>query len=220
MRQKLLMCANEVTGGTGQTAQHVPSLPSAPSLASEPSAPPMASQPSAPPASQLELEKSKLGENGTPAATAAAAPSAPSAPPVETFKSTECVVCLEKKVRSSSSFAIYDFLRLPPCFSATSSFFPAATCAAAGTVRAESERVRFVGQIFPRKSDFIKRQRQTDKVVKQTKNSSCNINKSCSVNDLGPLCSEIRLCQKNSNIFQSEVQKDVMCYQVISLSRV
>ena len=52
-------------------------------VGAHPSAPPQENIPSAPPAS-----------------IASAPSSAPSAPPIETFQSTECCVCMERKVRA------------------------------------------------------------------------------------------------------------------------
>ncbi len=97
IRQKLLMCAEERAkeqeravarlGGGGAEEGARPTAPPAS----------MSDAPSAPPASSGEEEaaaEAKLGGGGG----AASAPPAATAAVVETFQSTECVVCLENKV--------------------------------------------------------------------------------------------------------------------------
>jgi hypothetical protein len=89
LRQKILMCTEEVAQMEEKLAKKLADIegggaPSAPPSSQDPLAP------TAPPAAAPE----KFGDS-------AAAPVAPSAPPaqvVDTFKSTECVVCMENKV--------------------------------------------------------------------------------------------------------------------------
>jgi len=114
LRQKVMMCVKEYAemqerldaklggggGATDECAKYA-AVPTAPVAEDQPSAPPMqpgyddaAASASAPPP---PLEPGDVaGGVARAAATASALPSAPPAP-IETFKSTECCVCMERK---------------------------------------------------------------------------------------------------------------------------
>lgn len=79
LRQKILMCAEETVMRTADGAPGA--VPSAPVPDDLPSAPPAA----------------KVIDEEEPAAASAPKPSAPPLAPVDTFKSTECVVCMENR---------------------------------------------------------------------------------------------------------------------------
>ncbi len=132
LRQKILMCADEYAKTQESLAQSLTSGSEGVSGAT-PSAPADPDAPSAPPSA-------KLGDNDS---SSSAQPSAPSAPLVETFQSKECVVCMENKVRKWNTRVLTRSLMT--CFlicSATSFSCPAATCAAVGSARTASSRVR------------------------------------------------------------------------------
>ena len=157
LRQKILMCADEhakaqerlsAQFGASDTGAGAPSAPPAAAAAAATGA---REVPSAPPAS-------KLSEPAEPAP----APSAP--PPVETYQSTECVVCLENKVRlvnwneqasvfPEKLFFSHNVLVLSFARSATSSFSRAATSASASAATRVSPSVPSVGPTSARRSD-------------------------------------------------------------------
>ena len=99
MQERMAKKLNGDCGGGSANGDHsstaaaaASAVPSAPSAAHEPSAPS-----GIPPPAVYEKPN---GANGITNGVAAMAPN-PSAPPqtVDTFKSTECVICLEKKVK-------------------------------------------------------------------------------------------------------------------------
>ena len=110
LRQKILLCTEEVAQMEARLAKKLADIEGIggggdrPSAAANavPSAPPASLDPGAASAPPMEREPEGKGKE---AAAEAATPSAPpssaaaAAPVVETFKSTECVVCMENKVR-------------------------------------------------------------------------------------------------------------------------
>ena len=158
MRQKILMCAEEYAAAGGldkklngdQTMMpNGGDAPSAPSAGDEPSAPS-----GIPPPAVYEKPN---GANGSGPVNGAAAAASPSAPPqtVDTFKSTECVICLEKKVFFCRSVSKYIFdpsiILIFFCFSATSSSSRVDTSVAAGTAKKIFPTVLSAGQASSRK---------------------------------------------------------------------
>ena len=106
MRQKILLTANEY-------ARLQDNLPTKENVT--PSAPPEADEPSAPPAppSHLDANNGGYGDMSSKLSSNNVVPSAPSAdlsPPVETFKSNECVICLENKVGFSLKHTVIKIL--------------------------------------------------------------------------------------------------------------
>ena len=95
LRQKILLCTEEVAQVETRLAKKLADIEGVGGGGdqSAPSAPPSSLDPSA--ASAPPMEATKDLESTTPSAP----PSAAAAPVVETFKSTECVVCMENKVR-------------------------------------------------------------------------------------------------------------------------
>ena len=112
LRQKILLCTEEVAQMEARLAKKLADIEGIggggdrPSAAANavPSAPPASLDPgaaSAPPMEEREPEgkgKEAEAEAATPSAPPSSAAAA-AAPVVETFKSTECVVCMENKVR-------------------------------------------------------------------------------------------------------------------------
>ena len=105
LRQKILLCTEEVAQMEARLAKKLADIEGGgdrPSAAANavPSAPPASLDPGAASAPPMEREpegKGKEAEAATPSAPPSSAAAA--APVVETFKSTECVVCMENKVR-------------------------------------------------------------------------------------------------------------------------
>lgn len=97
IRQKILVMAAEYVEGQGHLAQKMADLEGG--EGGLPSAPPIGAEPSAPSKGALEQDVNGGDPEG------AAKPSAPQAEPmvVDTFKSTECVICLENKARKRYS---------------------------------------------------------------------------------------------------------------------
>ena len=104
LRQKILLCTEEVAQMETRLAKKLAEIEGVggggdSDRSAAPSAPPSSLDPTAASAPPMEKGKELEGETA-----AAATPSAPpssavaAAPVVETFKSTECVVCMENKV--------------------------------------------------------------------------------------------------------------------------
>ena len=81
LRQKVIGAVEQFTANQEQLAARYGQTNGV--SGSHPSAPPQENVPSAPPPAPFDSTSS----------------SAPSAPPIETFQSTECCVCMERKVR-------------------------------------------------------------------------------------------------------------------------
>ena len=100
LRQKILLCTEEVAQMEARLAKKLADIEGGGGgggdSSAAPSAPPASLDPSAASAPPME-EKGKDFEAAN--ATPSAPPSSAAAPVVETFKSTECVVCMENKVR-------------------------------------------------------------------------------------------------------------------------
>lgn len=105
LRQKILLCTEEVAQMEARLAKKLADIEGggdgdrSAAAAAAPSAPPASLDPSA--ASAPPMEKGKEFEETAPPSappSSAAEAAGPSAPVVETFKSTECVVCMENKV--------------------------------------------------------------------------------------------------------------------------
>ena len=108
LRQKILLCTEEVAQMEARLAKKLADIEGGgdrPFAAANavPSAPPASLDPGAASAPPMEREPEGKGKEAeAEAATPSAPPSsaaAAAAPVVETFKSTECVVCMENKVR-------------------------------------------------------------------------------------------------------------------------
>ena len=103
LRQKILLCTEEVAQMEARLAKKLADIEGVGGgcggggdSSEAPSAPPASLDPSAASAPPME-EKGKDFEAAN--ATPSAPPTSDAAPVVETFKSTECVVCMENKVR-------------------------------------------------------------------------------------------------------------------------
>ena len=101
LRQKILLCTEEVAQVEARLAKKLADIEGVGGGdQSAPSAPPSSLDPGA--ASAPPMETAKDLERTTPSAP----PSAAAAPVVETFKSTECVVCMENKVREKGLLSV------------------------------------------------------------------------------------------------------------------
>ena len=87
MRQKVLVCVEEYAAMQERLNAKLGSGGAGETNGAYPTAPPQENLPSAPP---------------IPPPAGFAGGAAPSAPPIETFQSTECCVCMERKVTANT----------------------------------------------------------------------------------------------------------------------